>query len=112
MPATKNLGLRRLNRDSEGVFIAAVVISAQYAIKGISFADDPEYKNSTLLEKYRLLSGSNLPHNQDERDYASNVMKLYEHYRHQRWELDHFGRDYLDVMEHIALLLPRGNDNE
>ena len=108
----KNIGLRRLNRDREGVFIAAVVISAQYAIKGISFADDPEFKKSTLLEKYHLLSVSNLQSNQDETDYANNVMKLYEHYRRQRWELDHFGRDYLDVMEHIALLLPKGDDNE
>ena len=108
----KNIGLRRLNRGHEGVFIAAVVISAQYAIKRISFADDPEFKISTLLERYRLLSISNLQSNQDETDYANNVMELYEHYRRHRWELDHFGRDYLDVMEHVTLLLPRGNDNE
>ena len=108
----KNIGLRRLNRDREGVFIAAVVISAQYALKDVSFADDPEFKYSTLLEKYRLISINNLQSNQDERDYANNVLALYEDYRRQRWELDHFGRDYLDVMEHIALLLPGGNDNE
>ena len=108
----KNIGLRRLNSDLKGTFIAAVVISAQYAIKGISFADDSEFKNSTLLENYHLLSSSNISPDQDEKDYAINVIKLFELFRMQQWKLDHFGRDYLDVMEHITLLLPRGNDNE
>ena len=108
----KNIGLRRLNRDLEGAFFAAVVISAQYALKDISLADDSKFKNSTLLEKYHSISSSNISPDQDEKDYAINVVKLYDHYRMQRWELDQFGKNYLGVMEHIALILPRGNDNE
>ena len=108
----KNIGLRRLNRDLEGAYIAAVLISAQYAIKDSSFDDDPEFKNSALLKKYHLVSKHNIQADQDERDYAIKVMNLYKQFQGQRWKLEHFGINYLKVMKHIALLLPKGDDNE
>ena len=109
----QNIGLKRLNRDLEGAYIAVVLISAQFAIKGISFAGDTKFNNSTLLQKYHVLSTNNVPDDQDERDYAINVMKVIDHFREgMHWIFERFGRDYLDVMKHIALLLPRGDDNE
>ena len=108
----KNIGLRRLNKDSKGAYIAAVLIFAQYAIEGISFADDTNFENSTLWKKYQELSRNGVPPDQDERDYAINVMDIVGGYRRQQWYLQRFGRDYLDVMKHIALLLPKGDDNE
>ena len=108
----KNIGLRRLNRDLEGAYIAAVLISAQYAIKDSSFDDDPEFKNSALLKKFHLVSKHNIQADQDERDYAIKVMNLYMQFQGQRRKLEHFGINYLKVMKHIALLLPKGDDNE
>ena len=104
--------MRRLNRGLEGAYIAVVLISVQYAIKGISFADDRKFNNSTLLQKYHVLSTNNIPPDQDERDYAINVMSIVEDLRGQHWILDSFGNVYLGVMKHISLLLPKGDDNE
>ena len=108
----KNIGLRRLNRDLEGAYIAAVLISAQYAIKDSSFDDDPEFKNSALLKKCHLVSKHHIQADQEERDYAIKVMILYKQFQGQRWKLEHFGINYLKVMKYIALLLPKGDDNE
>ena len=108
----KKIGLRRLNRGLEGAYIAVVLISVQYTIKGISFADDRKFNNSTLLQKYHVLSTNNVPPNQDERDYAINVMNIVENLRGQHWILDSFGNVYIGVMKHIALLLPKADDNE
>ena len=108
----KKIDLRRINRDFEGAYIAVVLISAQFVMNGGNFADKNGPKKSTLLSNYGHLSVNNDSPKQDARDYAINVMKIYNLFQGQRWELDHFGRSYLDVMKHIALLLPKGDDNE
>ena len=108
----QNIGLRLLNRDLEGAYIAVVLISAQFAIKGISFAGDTKFNNSTLLQKYHVLSRNNVPPDQDERDYAVNVMSIVEDFREQNLNFDRFGNFYIGMMKHIALLLPKGDDNE
>ena len=108
----KNIGLRRLNRDLEGAYFAAVLISTQFAMRNITLADNKGSENSTLLKYYGNLSANDAAPDQDERNYAINVIKVVDHYRGQHWIFDRFGNVYLDVMKHIELLLPTGNDNE
>ena len=106
----KKIGLRRLNRDPEGAYIAVVLISAQLAMKSATLTDKNERKNSVLLSNYGHLFVNNNSPKQDVRDYAINVMEIYNLFQGQRWELDHFGKSYLEVMKHIALLLPKDDD--
>ena len=106
----KKIGLRRINRDFEGAYIAVVLISAQLVMNGGNFADKNGPKKSALLSNYGHLSVNNNSPKQDARDYAINVMEIYNLFQGQRWELDHFGKSYLEVMKHIALLLPKDDD--
>ena len=106
----KKIGLRRINRDFEGAYIAVVLISAQLVMNGGNFADKNGPNKSALLSNYGHLSVNNNSPKQDARDYAINVMEIYNLFQGQRWELDHFGKSYLEVMKHIALLLPKDDD--
>ena len=64
------------------------------------------------MKNYGNLSASDAAPDQDEKKYAINVVKVIDLYRGKNWIFERFGRVYLDVMEYIELLLPRGTDNE
>ena len=109
----KKIGLKRLNRDPEGAYIAVVLISVQLALKNATLADKMQQNKSTLLSDYRHLSVNHVPLEQDKRNYAINVIQIIDNYQEgQNWIFERFGRDYLDVMKHIELLLPKDNDSE
>ena len=108
----KKIGLKRISRDVEGAYIAIVLISAQLVMNSATLVDKNGPKKSTLLSNYGHLSVNNDSPKRDARDYAINVMKIYDLFQGQGFELEHFGIDYLEVMKHIALLLPKGDDNE
>ena len=109
----KKIGLKRLSRDPEGAYIAVVLISVQLALKNATLADKMQQKKSALLSDYRHLSVNHVPLEQDKRNYAINVIQIIDNYPEgQNWIFERFGRDYLDVMKHIELLLPKDNDSE
>ena len=72
----KKIGMRRFCRDIEGAYIAVILISAQFAMRDIILTKKNGFQISTLLQKYQGLSFDNDSPDQDEREYAINVIKF------------------------------------
>ena len=108
----KKIGIKRLNQDVEGAYLAFVLISAQLAIEGADPLNENRLGQSRLWNRYESIEANATVAEPDERVYARNVSKVVEMFEQNGWDYDRFGMVYIGIMEHVELLLPRTNKNE